>query len=102
VEIDKAGRIAIPQSLREFSALSRECVILGIEKYIELWDADQYRSYWEDNEAEFRPRLRNLGQCFYRQRRFRKRRGNRWNMLMCQSFLKTVFVYWPLLLAKLL
>lgn len=61
VEIDKAGRIAIPQSLREFSALTRDCVILGIEKYIELWSADEYRSYWEDNEAEFQAAAEELG-----------------------------------------
>jgi MraZ protein len=50
VEIDKAGRIAVPQSLREFAGLSKDCVILGIDKYIEIWDAEKYRSYWNDNE----------------------------------------------------
>lgn len=54
IEIDKAGRIAIPQSLREFARLTKECVILGIDKYIEVWDADEYASYWQENEAEFR------------------------------------------------
>lgn len=64
VEIDKAGRIPIPQSLREFAALSRDCVILGIDKYIELWDADQYRGYWEENEAEFKAAAEELGSVF--------------------------------------
>ncbi|MCA1949814.1 division/cell wall cluster transcriptional repressor MraZ [Gracilinema caldarium] len=64
VEIDKAGRIAIPQSLREFAALNRECVILGIDKYIEIWDADQYRQYWDENEAEFRSAAEELGSVF--------------------------------------
>lgn len=64
VEIDKAGRIAIPQSLREFAALNRECVILGIDKYIEVWDADQYRQYWDENEAEFRSAAEELGSVF--------------------------------------
>ncbi|MEW6563891.1 MAG: division/cell wall cluster transcriptional repressor MraZ [Spirochaetota bacterium] len=64
VEIDKAGRIAIPQSLREFAALNRECVILGIDKYIEIWDSDQYKQYWNENEAEFRSAAEELGSVF--------------------------------------
>lgn len=64
VEIDKAGRIAIPQSLREFAVLNRECVILGIDKYIEIWDVDQYRQYWNENEAEFRSAAEELGSVF--------------------------------------
>lgn len=61
IEIDKAGRLAIPQSLRDFAMLSKECVILGIEKYIEIWDAEQYRAYWDENEAEFRSAAEELG-----------------------------------------
>ncbi|MCX7656573.1 MAG: division/cell wall cluster transcriptional repressor MraZ [Treponemataceae bacterium] len=54
IEIDKAGRVAIPQSLREFAHLTKECVILGIDKYIEVWDAEEYAAYWKENETEFR------------------------------------------------
>ena len=53
VEIDRLGRISIPQSLREFAHLSRECVILGISKYIEIWNADDYRAYLDANKEEF-------------------------------------------------
>ena len=60
-EIDKAGRIAVPQSLREFAGLTKDCVILGIDKYVEIWDADQYRVYWEENEAEFQAAAEELG-----------------------------------------
>jgi MraZ protein len=38
--IDKNGRIAIPQSLREYARLSKECVFLGMNTVIELWDVD--------------------------------------------------------------
>jgi len=53
VEIDKAGRIAIPQSLREYAGLSKECVVLGITKRLEIWDVDTYRSWLDATEAEF-------------------------------------------------
>jgi MraZ protein len=38
VQIDKNGRIAIPQSLREYASLNKECVFLGMNTVIELWD----------------------------------------------------------------
>jgi MraZ protein len=64
VEIDKAGRIAVPQSLREFAGLSKECTILGIDKYIEIWDADSYRNYWNEKEEEFKEAAEELGDVF--------------------------------------
>lgn len=60
VEIDKAGRIAIPQSLREFAGLAKDCVILGIDKYIEIWDSENYRAYWDANEEEFKSAAEEL------------------------------------------
>jgi len=53
VEVDKAGRIAIPQSLREYAGLSKDCVVLGITKRLEIWDADSYKAWIEATEAEF-------------------------------------------------
>lgn len=64
VEIDKAGRIAVPQSLREFAGLSKDCVILGIDKYIEIWNADKYRSYWDVNEEGFKQAAEELSVMF--------------------------------------
>jgi MraZ protein len=61
VEVDKLGRIAIPQSLREFAGLARDCVILGISKYIEIWDAEAYKRYLEANESEFLAAAEELG-----------------------------------------
>ncbi|MDA8425610.1 MAG: division/cell wall cluster transcriptional repressor MraZ [Treponema sp.] len=61
VEVDKLGRIAIPQSLREFANLTKECAILGISKYIEIWDGEAYRKYLEDNESEFLAAAEELG-----------------------------------------
>jgi MraZ protein len=49
-EIDKAGRIALPPSLREYAALGKDCVICGTGKRVEIWSADEYRAYCEANE----------------------------------------------------
>jgi MraZ protein len=45
VEVDRVGRIAIPQSLRDYAGLSRDCVVIGNGKGLEIWDAEQYRAY---------------------------------------------------------
>ena len=36
ITIDKGGRIAIPQSLREYAKLDKDCVFLGMNNIIEL------------------------------------------------------------------
>jgi MraZ protein len=61
VEVDKLGRISVPQSLREWAGLTKECVILGITKYIEIWDAEKYRGYMDEHEAEFLSAAEELG-----------------------------------------
>ncbi|GAB1432588.1 division/cell wall cluster transcriptional repressor MraZ [Spirochaetota bacterium] len=53
VEIDKAGRIAIPQSLREYAKLTKDCIVLGITKRLEIWDVDSYKAWLEATEADF-------------------------------------------------
>jgi len=60
-EIDKAGRISIPPSLREFARLDKECVILGMIKYIEIWNDTEYGSYWDEHEDLFQEASEELG-----------------------------------------
>lgn len=60
-EIDKSGRINISPALREYAGLHKECIILAIETYFEIWDEAEYRSYWEENEAEFQEAAEELG-----------------------------------------
>lgn len=53
IELDKSGRLSIPQSLRDYAGLKKDCVILGVSKFIEIWDADAYDKYLADNEGSF-------------------------------------------------
>lgn len=65
VEFDKSGRISIPQSLREYANLSKDCVILGINKYIELWDYAKYQVYLEESESSFQEAAEGMSEiCF--------------------------------------
>ena len=53
VEFDKTGRLSVPPSLRQYASLSKECTILAIDKYLELWDSRTYDAYLEESESKF-------------------------------------------------
>ncbi|MEM5948683.1 division/cell wall cluster transcriptional repressor MraZ [Spirochaetia bacterium 38H-sp] len=61
IEIDKAGRITIPQAMREFAGFEKDILILGIQKYIELWDVSEYEKYWDEHEDEFNEAAEEIG-----------------------------------------
>lgn len=61
VEIDRSGRIIIPPTLREYAGLTKECIILGIQNYLELWDDATYLRYLEENEAQFKEAAEAIG-----------------------------------------
>ncbi len=50
VEIDKAGRIPVSASLREFAGLSKECVVVGQVDYIEIWSHEYFEKYQASEE----------------------------------------------------
>jgi MraZ protein len=68
VEIDKAGRIAIPQTLREHADLSRDCIVLGQDEYVEIWNADRYWAYLNGSEDEYQTASERLGETLLRER----------------------------------
>ena len=61
VEIDRSGRIAIPPTLREFATLKKDCTILGMVKYLEIWDEPTYTAYLEANEERFKEAAEEIG-----------------------------------------
>jgi MraZ protein len=52
VEIDKAGRIAVPQKLRDFAGLTKDCSVISDGSRIEIWDAQRYRSYEQEIDEQ--------------------------------------------------
>lgn len=49
-EPDKQGKVLITQPHREHAALSKEVVIIGVSKRVEIWDAQRWRDYCQDDE----------------------------------------------------
>jgi MraZ protein len=60
-EIDKAGRIIIPPSLRDFAGLSRDCNILEARRHLEIWDSAHYEAYLKANEDKLRALMTRIG-----------------------------------------
>lgn len=60
-EIDRTGRIMVPQTLREYAELRKDCIVLGLKKYIEIWSETAYLAYLEENESKFKVAAEELG-----------------------------------------
>lgn len=50
---DKQGRIVIKPVLREFAGLTRECAVVGVNDKVEIWDAEAWRRFSEEQEQGF-------------------------------------------------
>ena len=50
---DKQGRITIPPGLRDYAALDRDCVVIGANTRLEIWDSTAWDSYLEQQEDAF-------------------------------------------------
>jgi MraZ protein len=50
---DSQGRITIPAQLRGYAGLTKECVVIGANTRIEVWDADAWQAYLDGTEQAF-------------------------------------------------
>ena len=61
-EVDKQGRILLPQRLREFAKVDKEVVIIGVMSRIEFWAKDYWEEYNESSQEEFESTLSKLAE----------------------------------------
>ena len=50
---DGQGRITVPAPLREYAGLARDCVVIGANTRVEVWDAGAWERYLADTEGGF-------------------------------------------------
>jgi MraZ protein len=50
---DKQGRITIPPALRGYAGLDRDCVVIGANTRLEIWDTQAWETYLERSEQQF-------------------------------------------------
>jgi MraZ protein len=63
VEIDGAGRMLIPEHLRDRAKLKSKVVFIGVKDRAELWDESSWESYRSDVESKAGALAEKLGQA---------------------------------------
>lgn len=64
LEIDRQGRVVLPEYLRDYAGLKKSLVIAGLYNRLELWDKDawkRYRSGTEKDSGDIAEALGELG-----------------------------------------
>jgi len=64
VEVDKQGRVVLPEYLRAFAELKKDVVVAGLYSRVEIWDKTKwntYKSQTEKNSNEIAERMAELG-----------------------------------------
>ncbi|ALS27344.1 division/cell wall cluster transcriptional repressor MraZ [Paenibacillus cisolokensis] len=52
-ELDKQGRINVPNHLREYAKLDKECMVLGVSNRVEIWSKETWAQYYQQSEETF-------------------------------------------------
>lgn len=53
VDLDKQGRINIPNNLREYANLSKEATVIGVAQRIEFWSTEEWNQFYSESEENF-------------------------------------------------
>ncbi|HBB42003.1 MAG TPA: division/cell wall cluster transcriptional repressor MraZ [Treponema sp.] len=62
IEFDKSGRLSVPQMLRDFASLRSggDCILFGMNKYMELWDAETFRKFDEESASSVQEAIESM------------------------------------------
>lgn len=52
-EVDKQGRITIPQNLRDHAKIEKEVVTIGVSTRVEVWDKEEWERYNDDADLSY-------------------------------------------------
>jgi MraZ protein len=52
-ELDKQGRVNIPNTLVEHAKLSKDCIVLGVSNRVEIWSKEMWGGYFAQSEQSF-------------------------------------------------
>ena len=62
VELDKQGRVVLPEYLRVYAGMSKNVILAGLYNRLELWDEDGWKRYQQKNESEGADIAEQLGE----------------------------------------
>jgi MraZ protein len=52
VEVDRQGRILIPQNLREYAGLGEQVVLAGMDTFFEVWSSERWRTVLDTLDSQ--------------------------------------------------
>ncbi len=58
--LDKQGRVTIAPGLVNYASLKKECVIIGVNDRLEVWDSNTYNKYFESKQEDISNLAENL------------------------------------------
>lgn len=59
-EVDKQGRINIPETLKNYAKIEKECRIIGVSDRIEIWSKTRWEEFAETAEESFEDIAENM------------------------------------------
>lgn len=57
VELDSAGRMLLPQTLKEYAGLGKDVILVGALNKVEIWEAAKYKKFFDEPSPEAFARL---------------------------------------------
>ena len=65
VEIDRQGRVLLPQSLREYAAIEKEVMVIGVSNRVEVWGAEAWKEYTSAENLDFEAAAEELADIVF-------------------------------------
>jgi len=59
-DLDKQGRITIPQNLRDYAKVDKDVVVIGVSNRIEIWSRDRWEQYMQEAEDAYEEIAENI------------------------------------------
>jgi MraZ protein len=60
VELDSAGRLLLPPSLKEWAGMGKDIILNGALNKVEIWDAKKYQEFFDDISTDTFSHLANV------------------------------------------
>ena len=53
MELDKQGRVNLPNHLSQHAQLEKECMVLGVSNRVEIWSKPVWDGYYSQSQETF-------------------------------------------------
>jgi len=60
LDMDKQGRIVLPPNLRDYAAISKDLIVIGVGSRVEIWATDSWSQYNRVAESSYEEIAENL------------------------------------------